>query len=119
MDAHRAAPGLSGPLPGSSPWVSARPAGPAGWLPDRRIWDKNNQRMEWVKMEVIMKIGENSAEIETKDFEEDAFYRMIPLAVRTFADACLSAGASAEDVEDVVMGAVQDALEASGVKRRR
>lgn len=70
-------------------------------------------------MEVIMKIEENGAEIETKNFEEGLFCRMIPLAVRTFADACISAGASAEDVEDAVMEAVQDALEASGVKRRR
>ena len=70
-------------------------------------------------MEVIMKIGENSAEIETKNFEEDAFYRMVPLAVRTFADACLSAGAGAADVEDVVMDAVRGALRESGAKRGR
>lgn len=70
-------------------------------------------------MEVIMKIGESSAEIETKNFEEGAFYRMIPLAVRTFADACLSAGASAADVEAVVMDAVRGALKESGAKRGR
>ena len=64
-------------------------------------------------MKVIMDISEERAEIDIKDFEGDAFCKMVPLAVRVFADACFSAGASAEDVKDVVMDAVQGALEIS------